>query len=376
MKQPDVNLVLNEALSKLQAGEPMDQVLAECGEFSAELAPLLETARWLRQSDQRTVPRAAVARSRACFLRAADARAIRTSASFQRLHLALNLAVILAIVAGAVFFTGLRSASALPGQTLYPMKLALEQAQLAFASSDPAGKLLLEETFDQRRVDEAVRLVELGSGQPVNFAGFLSGGGDQPWVVGGIPLQLDAEQRGVAQKLAGSYIEVHGQVQSDGQVQVNALQLRFFDLRGVLADHEGERWAVSGIWVSITDQTQVDRPPAAGQKVRITAIRPSVDDFLALSMRLNDGRGGKLPDRTLPAPSSESERQEKTPGAKISPGPTRGDESGGNPEPGTNETRPSGEDPREKTRPPDSTATPDDPGQLFLTPMPSPMLEP
>ena len=38
MKRPDETLVLDEALRKLRAGVPLDQVLAECGDFAAEFA--------------------------------------------------------------------------------------------------------------------------------------------------------------------------------------------------------------------------------------------------------------------------------------------------------------------------------------------------
>ena len=289
MKRPDETLVLDEALRKLRAGVPLDQVLAECGEFAAELAPLLEAAQWMQSSVPPAAPRGAVARSRARFLQAAEARSARALPFFARFRWAVNLAVILAVLAAALFFTGLGSVSALPGQALYPVKRAVEQARLALASSDPAGKLLLEENFDRRRVEEALRLAELGRGQPVSFAGFLSGGGGQPWMVEGLTLQLDAALQAAAQRLPGAYVEVQGQVQADGTVLVSVLRLRFFELKGQLAQNDGDRWLISGVWVAITAQTQVEQPPAVGQRVEITAIRLSQQDFLALTVRRQDG---------------------------------------------------------------------------------------
>jgi hypothetical protein len=280
---------LDEALRKLRAGVPLDQVLAECGEFAAELAPLLEAAQWMQSSVPLAAPRGAVARSRARFLQAAEARSARALPFFARFRWAVNLAVILAVLAAALFFTGLGSVSALPGQALYPVKRAVEQARLALASSDPAGKLLLEENFDRRRVEEALRLAELGRGQPVSFAGFLSGGGGQPWMVEGLTLQLDDALQAAAQRLPGAYVEVQGQVQADGTVLVSVLRLRFFELKGQLAQNDGDRWLISGVWVAITAQTQVEQPPAVGQRVEITAIRLSQQDFLALTVRLQDG---------------------------------------------------------------------------------------
>jgi hypothetical protein len=289
MKRPDETLVLDEALRKLRAGVPLDQVLAECGDFAAELAPLLEAAQWMQSSVPPAAPRGAVARSRARFLQAAEARSARALPFFARFRWAVNLAVILAVLAAALFFTGLGSVSALPGQALYPVKRAVEQARLALASSDPAGKLLLEENFDRRRVEEALRLAELGRGQRVSFAGFLSGGNGQPWTVEGLTLQLDGALQATAQSLPGAYVEVQGQVQADGTVLVSVLRLRFFELKGQLAQNDGERWLISGVWVAITGQTQVEQPPAVGQRVEITAIRLSQQDFLALTVRLQDG---------------------------------------------------------------------------------------
>lgn len=291
MKRPDETLVLDEALRKLRAGVPLDQVLAECGEFAAELAPLLEAAQWMQSSAEPAAPRGAMARSRARFLQAADARSAKALPFFARFRWAVNLAVILVVLAAALFFTGLGSVSALPGQALYPVKRAVEQARLALASSDPAGKLLLEENFDRRRVAEALRLAELGRGQRVSFAGFLSGGNGQPWMVEGLTLQLDDALQAAAQSLPGAYVEVQGQVQADGTVLVSVLRLRFFELKGQLAQNDGDRWLISGVWVAITGQTQVEQPPAAGQRVEITAIRLSQQDFLALSVRLEDGDG-------------------------------------------------------------------------------------
>lgn len=293
MKRPDETLVLEEALRKLRAGVPLDQVLAECGEFAAELAPLLEAAQWMQSSVQAAAPRGAVARSRARFLQAAEARSARALPFFARFRWAVNLAVILVVLAGALFFTGLGSVSALPGQALYPVKRAVEQARLALASSDPARRLLLEESFDARRAAEALRLAELGRGQRVSFAGFLSGGNGQPWTVEGLTLQLDDALQAAAQSLPGAYVEVQGQVQADGTVLVSVLRLRFFELKGTLMQNDGGRWLISGVWVAITGQTQVEQPLAAGQRVEITAIRLSQQDFLALSVRLEDGDGSK-----------------------------------------------------------------------------------
>lgn len=293
MKRPDETLVLEEALRKLRAGVPLDQVLAECGEFAAELAPLLEAAQWMQSSVQAAAPRGAVARSRARFLQAAEARSARALPFFARFRWAVNLAVILVVLAGALFFTGLGSVSALPGQALYPVKRAVEQARLALASSDPARRLLLEESFDARRAAEALRLAELGRGQRVSFAGFLSGGNGQPWTVEGLTLQLDDALQAAAQSLPGAYVEVQGQVQADGTVLVSVLRLRFFELKGTLMQNDGDRWLISGVWVAITGQTQVEQPPAAGQRVEITAIRLSQQDFLALAVRLEDGNGSK-----------------------------------------------------------------------------------
>jgi len=359
MKRPDETLVLDEALRKLRAGVPLDQVLAECGEFAAELAPLLEAAQWMQSSAAPAAPRGAMARSRARFLQAAEVRSAKALPFFARFRWAVNLAVILVVLAAALFFTGLGSVSALPGQALYPVKRAVEQARLALASSDPAGKLLLEENFDRRRVAEALRLAELGRGQRVSFAGFLSGGNGQPWMVEGLTLQLDDALQAAAQSLPGAYVEVQGQVQADGTVLVSVLRLRFFELKGQLAQNDGDRWLISGVWVAITGQTQVEQPPAAGQRVEITAIRLSQQDFLALSVRLEDGDGSnddlaspaavvtdddddsdETPElRATDDSGDDSEDDDKT--ETVQPG---GDDDGGDDDNGTSDTSDDGDD--------------------------------
>ncbi|MCH8049480.1 hypothetical protein IH979_02090 [Patescibacteria group bacterium] len=68
--------------------------------------------------------------------------------------IAASVAVIVLIVGG--WTTVNASSTSLPGETLYPVKLATERAQLQFSSS--GNKAVLHSTFAKRRLNEAVAL--------------------------------------------------------------------------------------------------------------------------------------------------------------------------------------------------------------------------
>ncbi len=79
-------------------------------------------------------------------------------------------ALILAAVALVAGGGGVAYAStdALPDDTLYPVKLLVEDAQLLFA--DPAEDLQLHLEFAQRRLDEALRLAQQGQAEGLDRA--------------------------------------------------------------------------------------------------------------------------------------------------------------------------------------------------------------
>src|SRR5262249_19888118 len=129
-----LELKLIESFSLLEAGEPLDRILARYPEDAARLRALLETATALsaiRMEPDQTAQRA----SRRAFLpqahRMLDSPPPRLFIFPPRL-----IAAIASFLVAFVFVGGTvaASASALPNEPLYSVKRAVEDAQLLLAS--------------------------------------------------------------------------------------------------------------------------------------------------------------------------------------------------------------------------------------------------
>ena len=159
MKTPDFSTHLDAALNQLNAGQDLEQILAAHPAQAAELRPLLQAARSARLPAAAQPDRLAQNRSRARFLAAAQSQSHRR-ASFSLGRLALNALAALLLVIVTLGLGGLASVQALPGDSLYPVKQALERAQLAL-SSGAQNRLTLEETAQMMKKSlSAVKVIQ------------------------------------------------------------------------------------------------------------------------------------------------------------------------------------------------------------------------
>lgn len=289
MTHPNLEPALEECLEQLRKGASLEQVLAAYPTQAAELRPLLEAALWAQSlSAGIQVPPAAQSRSRARFLAAADRARSTSSVSpsgLLRFRLAAVVVVLVLLVSASLLGTELVSAQSLPGEPLYPVKIAIEQARLWLAG-DSASYLHLEELFDQRRGAEVLRLLQQGRmGQQVSFAGFLSATSEGGWQVAGIPVTFASDSGIPASSLLGTYLEVQGRTAA-GQVQVESFRLRRFHLAGRIEEMRPALWRVSGVLVTIAPETAVHGQPAPGSLVTLTALRIEADRLLALSVQV------------------------------------------------------------------------------------------
>ncbi|MGD9100242.1 MAG: DUF5667 domain-containing protein [Anaerolineae bacterium] len=171
-----VSVVLDKALARLEAGEPLEAVLADYPSQRDQLMPLLLVARQLSSLRAMPPPTRSEA-GLAAFLE--DAQAWRSGmpprrrwrgnwlAVFRQLRwspqtrLALGMVVSLLVLFVLVGSTVVLSADSLPGDWLYPVKLAGEEARLVLISGQAARAeyhLLRART----RAEEVRRLVQEG----------------------------------------------------------------------------------------------------------------------------------------------------------------------------------------------------------------------
>jgi len=289
--------ILDICLARLNKGEDLETVLVDYPQQAAELRPLLIAAlKASRSGVPLRVPASAQIDSRTRFLVEAQRRQTKPMGFLPRFKLTGALAAIAIIVFAGIFGTGLASAETVPGETLYPVKRVVEQAQLVLTTNQ-STRLDLEEEFDRRRVAEAEELEQEGRTEPVTVAGPLEELDDKSWSVGGVKLNLTPDQIILARTLLGSYIEVKGKIRGEEGIEVENLELRLFTFTGTIEEISGKEWKVSGVKVLVMDSTQVSGKPRVGKRVELTTLHYDEDSFLALTVRVSgngsNGNGSK-----------------------------------------------------------------------------------
>jgi hypothetical protein len=168
MKDKEFNNILNECLERLLKGETVEQCLKSYPEQAAELKPLLETA-LAAKSASAIKPRADFkARARYQFRSALSESAPRPRPAFGWFpRWATVTAIVLALLlAGSG--TMVSASNSMPDSSLYPVKLATEEAQLALNLSQ-IGKARLCAGMADRRVEEIIYLANKGDFQQIGL---------------------------------------------------------------------------------------------------------------------------------------------------------------------------------------------------------------
>ncbi len=218
---------LENCLQRMDQGESLDSVLALYPELAARLRPLLETAMRARSAGRESLPQAVLVRqiSRGLAL-AADLRQGKNRRLLQR-RFWRPAVTILAVIAILVMSSkGLLTASAhsIPGDTLYPLKRSLESTQLHLVS-DPAKRQVLEQEFDERRVDETKSLLTHQRIEYVDFTGVVLSQSEGNWLVSGISVNVTPHTEIDEGLGVGDEIEVRGSTNDAGGVDAIHLSL-------------------------------------------------------------------------------------------------------------------------------------------------------
>lgn len=288
MKAASTVEILQECLERIASGASLEETLAAYPAQAGELRPLLETA--LQARGLRTeiaIPRDAQLRSRAQFIQAAS-RPRR--ASFRSIfRTGWSIATLLTALALVLGGTGFASAQSLPGDQLYPVKIAAEQARLNLVS-DTAQRLQIKAVYDRERVDEVEALLSRDGSHPVevDFAGFLSRPDPQgDWMVSGIRLALPAELTTLADLQPGHYVDVHGAPLTGGRVQVESIHMRVEKVSGAVQSVDDHALKVDQLTVDLTAKTHLTTAPSVGDVIE-AEVAPQEDGSLqAFSVNVN-----------------------------------------------------------------------------------------
>ena len=262
MNKNEFEQILDQSLAQLENGAGLDEILKENPLYSTELEPLLRAAQVARSLPQPSYQESQT-EGRNRLLAEVDRMKARraftkngTKSAFSRysgqwfknignlivgkenneMKLLPRLAIYgLMTVLIAGFFTVSASASSLPGDGLYGLKLGMEQAQLALTFDDDA-QLELELEFEAERLDEVESLLGEGREEDVEFHGLIESKGEGTWVVSGISVFVDGQTELKGALEIGDPVKVEALTQSDGSLLALEIYGEGPDLDGDMDD--------------------------------------------------------------------------------------------------------------------------------------------
>lgn len=207
----------NDCAERMRAGETVEACLRHYPQYAAELRPLLLSVEALtraRTSASESTQAESSARFRFEAALQKDARPRSVIPQFVR----YAAAIIATVIIGGALLTALAQ-SALPGDPLYGVKRAGEQALMALAGSTDADRL------NERRISEIQALLAAGRSAEVGFEGEVSAQDGQNWRIGGLDVTVSAETSGAAGVNISDRVRVSAFTTPGGEIVAQGLVL-------------------------------------------------------------------------------------------------------------------------------------------------------
>jgi len=219
--------ILDESISALQAGIPIEEVLAEVPDYAGQLRPLLYAAMLVADPNPQLLPDERKEALRAQYLAQAATLppvtptiAEKVEAVFRIIRRRLTRKAVLSdliTITVTVFLTLLMSAlilsfaaaDTLPGDWLYGLKRVSEEVRLALTFNQ-ADRLALEENFNQERIAEIEALTQQNRAAVVQFRGTLDAREESLWIVEGFTILLPDDVAIQGEPQEGDRVEVMG----------------------------------------------------------------------------------------------------------------------------------------------------------------------
>ncbi|HNK63044.1 MAG TPA: DUF5667 domain-containing protein [Anaerolineales bacterium] len=215
---------LEICLQEVEDGAEVEAVLAYYPDLASELRPILKTAAKARKMAAAEPAPEVVRRGRARVMqRAAELREVklapkskRVIPAFQRLVISFSLATLLLMSGSGLVNV---SASALPGERLYPVKRTWEGLRLIFIF-DQNARRMLEDEYESERLHEVTELLGEGRHESIQFAGvFMQVNGVT--YVSGVQVILP---NGVSLPGNGAPVVVNGRTNAQGFVELSLIE--------------------------------------------------------------------------------------------------------------------------------------------------------
>ncbi|MCQ3938692.1 MAG: hypothetical protein DPW18_16840 [Chloroflexi bacterium] len=215
---------LEVCLHEIENGTDLETALARYPDLAGELRPILKTAIKARNMSAAEPSAEAARRGRARVMqRAAEIRESRRAPNRRVIPVFSRLAISFALVIAFLLSgTGIlsASASALPGESLYPVKRGWESVRLFFIFDQEARELLANE-FENERLHEIDELLAEGRHETIQFAGVFMRVKNNTYVSGlmvVLPENIQSPENGAP-------VIVSGRTNAQGFIEVTSLDL-------------------------------------------------------------------------------------------------------------------------------------------------------
>jgi hypothetical protein len=314
MNQSQFDL-LEKCIEQMNAGVALEDCINQSMELTPEMTEILKTSRDLMSLGENQVSKEQMKRSLATLLTKAESlkaeeanaagkrgsisfgmriRALLTSGGairplLSRMALVMGITALLILLSGGLVIT---SAKSLPGDSLYPVKRAVEDISVYLVPSKEIRQEY-EVSYSQQRVDEVKRLIALNRIQAISFEGVVEVNSSTDWTVSGIPVMIQGntsfvgEIKGSEPFVNGSVVEVEGVTNLQGAVTANEIHLRQYQFTGMVERIDKNSWQISGINVAIKPNTLIGEGIEVGDEVEVI-IRSEDDGLYALSIQNNN----------------------------------------------------------------------------------------
>jgi len=219
--------ILDESISALQAGVPIEDILAEVPDYAAELRPLLYAATVLADPDPEMLPEERKSALRTQYIAQAAELAYTPPPLSQRIKsffrlvgkrltrravlndlVTITITVTLTLIMTALVLA-FAAGSSIPGDLLYGIKRGSENVQLIFTFNQDQ-RVALQEKFNERRLSEIDQLIEQNRAAVVQFKGILDAKGENVWIIEGYTVFLPEDIKIEGNPQEGDRVEVIG----------------------------------------------------------------------------------------------------------------------------------------------------------------------
>jgi hypothetical protein len=239
--------ILDESISALQAGIPIDEILAEVPDYADELRALLYAATVLADPNPKLIPEERKTSLRTEYVKqvaelptiSAPTFGEKSQAIFRVIRkrltrkavvndlITITITIILTLLMAAVLLNYL-AIDTLPGDFLYGAKRISENGQLSLAFGEER-RMELENRFNQRRIWEIEQLIEQNRAAVVQFRGVLETKGENLWVIEGYTVFLPTDIEVEDNVQEGDTVEVMGLLRTNNVLVADTIMVVRYD---------------------------------------------------------------------------------------------------------------------------------------------------